>query len=183
MAESAINSEQLLIETLAISGRYAVLDEVTTKMLPHSFSTLVEAERYVELLLQYHDAGIDPESAAAAVAGEPLSDALTASAHRTGEGDGIDPSIDDDDEDQVGQRGWATIAPDNARIGGPVAEWMTTYPHRRALSATELAEHMDRLSKHGHSFALVAFSKGRITEIARLERGEGLQLAQPQPER
>jgi len=179
MSERVAYSERLLIEALAISGRFAVLDEVTTRLMPHSFSTLVEAERYVDLLLHYQQAGFDPEAAAAAVGGESLEQLRATSSiyNLTPDAHG-----DDDDEADSYLRGWATVSPDHARVGGPVPEWMTTYPHRRAISPAELAEHMDRLSKHGHSFALVAFAQGRITEVARLERGEEPYGATPQPQ-
>lgn len=167
-------AERLLIEPLSISGRFAVLDEVTTRLLPHSFATLDEAERYVEILVRQSEP--DPERAAAAVERLPA-----AAGDRTfanwvtvdaSSGDPDDAAASDDDVEP--ERGWATVAPDNARLGGALASWMTTYPHRRADTAPELADHLARLRAHGHSFALVSFAGGRIVAIGRVERSGGL---------
>lgn len=182
MSQRIDYSERLLIEALLISGRFAVLDEVTTRLLPHSFSTLSEAERYVALLQRYRP-GLDPEGAAAAVASEGIAPLPPGAVVWAADLDADEPEFGARDGEASEQRGWATIPPAHARIGGPVTDWMTTYPHRRAVSVADLAEHMDRLSKHGQSFALVAFRDARITEIARNEPGDEPRPVQPQAER
>jgi hypothetical protein len=171
VVSSAVNSDRLLIEALSTSGRYAVLDELTTRMLPHSFSTMQEAERYVDLLTGPDGSLGDPEAAASTVLTDPLLRLLAS--HPISSSDGgshFEVSEDETDDESSETRGWATVSPDHARVGRPLAQWMTTYPHRRATSPTDLAEHMERLSSHGQSFALVAFANGRITEVARVER-------------
>jgi hypothetical protein len=170
---SAVKSDRLLIEALAISGRFAVLDELTTRMLPHSFGTLQEAERYVDLLTGPNDTLGDPEAAATAVLTDPLLRLLASHPATSSDvHDTFEDAEDELDDDSAQTKGWATVSPDHARVGRPLADWMTTYPHRRADSPTELAEHMERLSTHGKSFALVAFANGQITEVARVERAE-----------
>lgn len=127
-------ADRLLIEPLSISGRFAVLDEVTTRMLPHSFATLEEAERYVEILVR--QAEPDPERAAAAVERLPSAAGDRTFANWvTVDASSGNPAAAGRDEDAELERGWATVAPDNARLGGALAPWMTTYPHRRAESA------------------------------------------------
>jgi len=170
-----------LIEALATSGRYAVIDEVTTRLMPHSFPSLVQAEKYVDLLMTYQETGYDPEAAAAAVGSVSLEDLLLS--YDDPAVNQLDDSSEETDDPDPSTHGWATVAPEHARVGGPVTEWMTTYPHRRATSPTDLAEHMDRLSKHGHSFGLIAFSHGLIMEIARMERAGDERTAVPQASR
>lgn len=170
-------ADRLLIEPLSISGRFAVLDEVTTRLLPHSFATLDEAERYVEILVRQSEP--DPERAAAAVERLPAAAGDRTFANWvTVDARSGDPDDSSGADDSELDRGWATVAPDNARLGGVLASWMTTYPHRRAETAPELADHLERLRAHGHSFALVSFARGRIVAIGRVERAGGLTSAQ-----